>query len=200
MSQKPSTPLAAPPKRMTRTQFQRFVLLAVGGAPLAWDIGFNLGAFQNISYERTFFVIAAAIGLVLALLVIGGQGQELFELQRRDTLLLPIPLIWLITTLSLSAVVGRGHWVLVLVQIVGTLIVFFFWLPYAATILFRILQPDAKRLSNLQRKQLVAIIVFVGVLGWLVGHNHFLFLSCEEFQASGYDAPANCVPLESFGD
>ncbi len=200
MSQEPSTPLAVPTKRMTRTQFQRFVLLAVGGAPLAWDIGFNLGAFQNISFERTFFVIAAASGLVLALLLIGAQGRDLFELKRHDKLLLAVPLIWLLSTLSLPLLIGRHHLLFSVVQLLGWFLIFIFWIPYGIMILFHILQPDAKRLSYWQRWQLVGIILFIGGLGFLVGFNHPLFLTCEDFQASGYDAPANCVPLENFGD
>lgn len=148
MSQEPAAPLTTPDKRMNRTQFQRFVLLAVGGAPLAWDLGFNLGAFQNISFERTFFVIAATSGLVLALLVLGAQGRDLFELKRRDKVLLAIPLLWLLGTLGLAFLIGRQHLLFSIVQIVGGLLVFVFWLPYGAMILFRILQPDTKRLAR----------------------------------------------------
>jgi hypothetical protein len=53
--------------------------------------------------------------------------------------------------------------------------------------------PDIDRLTHTKlRVALLGILLVTGMAGFVIGKNHSLFLTCEDFKVGGHDIPANC--------
>lgn len=103
---------------------------------------------------------------------------------------LAIPLVWLIN--RAVAPFGRGteaNHVVDLVLIGLTVAS----LPFTLVAVARILSPDYFALPARRLKAAsVAIIVLIGVTGFLVGQFNYEFTTCHEYDIAGDDEPSNC--------
>nr|MDJ0707476.1 hypothetical protein [Leptolyngbyaceae cyanobacterium MO_188.B28] len=65
-------------------------------------------------------------------------------------------------------------------------------LPYTIFVIFSITQSELVSLSKLLVRKLIIITSIIGILGYFVGSQNHLFLTCDDFKVSGSDLPANC--------
>ena len=165
-----------------------FFATTIGASLLVWDLAFSLGAYHTVFYYRLFQILVASTVLLIGALVL-----------RRDVkvrpwmlALLAIPLLWLIS--RVVAPFGRGsdaNHVVDLVLIGLTLAS----VPFTLWAVARILSPDYFELPARRLKTTaVAIIVLVGLTGFVVGQFNYDSTTCHDYVIAGDDEPATAAP------
>jgi hypothetical protein len=163
-----------------------FFATTIGASLLVWDQTFSLGAYHTVFYYRLFQILVASTVLLIGALVL-----------RRDVkvrpwmlILLAIPLLWMIS--RVVAPFGRGsdanH--VVDLALIGLTLAS---VPFTLWAVARILSPDYFELPARRLKTAaVAIIVLVGLTGFLVGQFNYDFTTCHDYVIAGDDEPSNC--------
>lgn len=166
-----------------------FLVAAVTLASTTWTLAFNLGAFGVVFFEQVFFVWVASLVIYLAGFFL---PEEHYPVSWNGRLILAIPTLWLLLRFLVdSAPIGSFTNLLLLLMGVG---IYLISLPYALYIIGRVTNPDLFEIRNRQLIiGLVFIIVIVGLVGFWIGRNNALFLSCRDFVISGNDAPPGCA-------
>lgn len=163
-----------------------FFATTIGASLLVWDLTFSLGAYHTVFYYRLFQILVASTVLLIGALVLRREVR----VRGWMLVLLAIPLLWLIN--RAVAPLGRGsdaEHVLDLV-LIGLMLAS---LPFTLWALARILAPDYFELPARRLKtSAVAIIVLVGLTGFLVGQFNYDFTTCHEYDVAGDDEPGNC--------
>jgi hypothetical protein len=163
-----------------------FFATTIAASLLVWDLTFSLGAYHTVFYYRLFQILVASTVLLLGALVL----RPGVRVRPWMLAMLTIPLLWLIS--RIVAPFGRGseaNHVLDLILIGLTLAS----LPFTLVAVARILSPDYFALPARRLKAAsVAIIVLIGVTGFLVGQFNYEFTTCHEYDIAGDDEPSNC--------
>jgi hypothetical protein len=163
-----------------------FFATTIGASLLVWDLAFSLGAYHTVFYYRLFQILVASTVLLVGAVVLHR------DVKARPWMLalLAIPFLWLIS--RVVAPFGRGsdaNHVVDLVLIGLTLAS----VPFTLWAVARILSPDYFELPAPRLKTAaVAIIVLVGVTGFLVGQFNYDFTTCHDYVIAGDDEPSNC--------
>jgi hypothetical protein len=163
-----------------------FFASTIAASLLVWDLTFALGAYHTVFYDRLFQIVVASTTLLL------GAVALRREVKVRPWMLavLAIPLVWLIS--RAVAPFGRGsqaNHVVDLILIGLTLVS----LPFTLVAVARVLSPDYFALPARRLKAAsVAIIVLIGVAGFLVGQFNYEFTTCHDYAIAGNDLPSNC--------
>jgi hypothetical protein len=159
-----------------------FVLVAAPAALAAWQVGFELGAFDVISYRRIFAVYVVSTVILIATFIAPESG---FATSFVSRMILALPLAYLaadITLLTDSTAVST---------VLGALVLTTF--PYTVWVAARLMGFEFFRLVRIERLVVVALIALVGLLGWYVGRYNDRFVTCRDFVRMGDFAPANCA-------
>jgi hypothetical protein len=107
----------------------------------------------------------------------------------RGRLILALPTVWLLLDLFDTYRPNvPGAWALW----VATLASAFLTLPFLLYVAIVAVVPDIDRLNTKLRVALLIIVLVMTAAGFVLGKNHFLFLTCENFKVGGHDIPANC--------
>ena len=65
--------------------------------------------------------------------------------------------------------------------------------PYVAFVIVSVLYPEFTQIQERGAKYgVILIIVLMTLVGFLIGSNHYRFLTCEDFAISGQAVPDNC--------
>ncbi|MEM7337141.1 MAG: hypothetical protein AAF467_00765 [Actinomycetota bacterium] len=160
-----------------------FVVLAIGGGFPAWDLGFDLGAFDNVDHRRYWAIwvlctVALAASYLFRKTDFGQIGQWRW--------VLAVPSLWLIIDLAYL----EENTVLTS----GLLVLSAFTVPLALVLLARLLVGDFFRLSSTTQLALGALLVGIFAVGLYVGSNHPRFLTCDDFARAGDFVPEGCTP------
>lgn len=171
------------------------IIISVAAAYVAWDIGFELGVYGQIFAEKMFLAWTITTSLLIIFLMI---PKDRLAVPRSLVIVTAIPTLWLIVALVNRTAVDD----VMLRQLMTVLgfIVVLFCLPYVVSIMVSLLYPDFFQIED--NKAIIAIftvIIFMLLAGFLIGHNHRSFLSCEDFLISGSHVPDNCRPAEVYG-
>lgn len=170
-----------------------FVLSSVAIATSVWGIAFNIGAFKTIFFDDLFTVWVVATAVLLALLFIP-NGRKI--LRWYSILILLSPTFWLILNyLEISFILTpvAQSFVLVLGIAIGIIC-----LPYSIYLVVTILNPDLISLKGNDIKiRIVLVGVIIALVGFFVGRNNNMFLTCEDFKISGNDLPTNCRKIQN---
>ena len=170
----------------TRTELndpegRTFVILAAGAGFVAWDLGFDLGAFDNIDHRRFWAIwILCTIALVAGWLF---PDPDLVKAWRFRWIL-AIPSLWLITDLIDVGTGAAATTVLIALSVLT--------LPLAFYVIAELLAGDFFRLQRRTQAVLVALVGLIFVTGWYVGNGNDRFVTCEDFERAGDFQPANC--------
>ena len=82
-----------------------------------------------------------------------------------------------------------GTWLLWVVTLASA----FLTLPYVLYVIIVAVVPDIDRLTHTKlRVALLGILLVTAIAGFVIGKNHSLFLTCEDFKVGGHDIPRNC--------
>jgi len=111
----------------------------------------------------------------------------------RGRFLLALPTVWLVLSAFIDIEAYRldspGTWALWLVTLASA----FLTLPYLLYVIIVAVVPDIDRLKHPKlRVALSGILLVMAMAGFVIGKNHPLFLTCENFKVGGHDIPENC--------
>lgn len=164
---------------ITRT----FMVITVTGALVSWDIGFEYGAFDTISYRRIFTVFVVSTVVLIATIV---RNDETFATSTISRIVLGLPLAYLIADVTFLTVSQA------VVDLFGLAILFTF--PYTLYVIARLLDRDYFSLPTRERAVAGAVVLLLGFAGLYVGSANDRFLNCGDFERVGDYQPDNCTP------
>jgi hypothetical protein len=178
---------------MSRAEAKVFVVSAIALSTTVSYIAFWYGVFGTIFFDYLLYVWIAATAALLASLFIPQMETPPLKLPWRGRFILALPTVWLVLSTFIDVEAYRpdspGTWVLW----VATLASAFLTLPYLLYVIIVAVVPDIDRLTHTKlRVALLGILLATGMAGFVIGKNHSLFLTCEDFKVGGHDIPANC--------
>jgi hypothetical protein len=169
-------------------QIRVLVLASVALAYAAGQVGFELGGYGQIFYERK---VAAWVLVTAVLVALLAAPRRHTPVPRRHLFVLAFPSVWLVLTLLRNTEFGGDFLfpVLFALGLVSCLVC----LPYAGYLLVLLLQPDLLSLRGRRPwLTLIAIaLLFLGA-GYGIGRQNHLFFTCADFETAGDEPPANC--------
>lgn len=176
MSSAPETPVES-----ASAEGRTFVLLAAGAGFAAWEVGFDLGAFNTIDHRRFWAIwILCTVALVAGALFPDPDLAKAW----RFRWVLAIPSLWL---LSDVAQVGTGQTATSILVVLSVMT-----FPLALYVIAELLAGDFFRLQRRSQMALVGLVALIAATGWYVGNGNDRFLTCEDFERAGDFQPENC--------
>lgn len=167
---------------------QIFIFAAVGIGLVAWQIGFNLGAYNTIFFEHLFSVWAASTAIIVACLLLPTERRPMSIL---GLLALSTPTLWVISLLVSYSYNGSLAWLSFIIGSIALAIC----LPYIGFVLISILQTSGVAVTSKRYLAgFVVVAVIIGSLGFIVGGSHYYLLTCDDFKLAGHFTPENCWP------
>ncbi len=167
-----------------------FILIVIAIAYPAWDVGFEIGAFGRLFFEKIFVAWSMSTALFVVLLVI---PKDKFRVPTVAWFATAIPSLWLVLALSVRAApdVKLLGYALTASGFVAYLACF----PYVIYMAVSVAYPDLLRVRR-RRAQVAMTAIILGLVaaGFVIGKNHEHLLSCEDFEVSGLYVPADCRP------
>lgn len=165
------------------------LLVAVGLAGYIWDLTFNFGAFDSVFLGH--FIAVWLFSLSVLFISLTAPSVLLPGDKRIGYSLLILPSIWLLIRV-IDDVSVTGQLTDLIMHGVGVLAITVS-LPYLVYLFFYFTNPEIIRLRGRLVTGLLAIILVSGSLGYTLGSNNHLVMTCNNFVVSGQDTPANCV-------
>lgn len=165
-----------------------FILIGIAVAFPAWDVGFELGAFGRIFFDKLFMVWAISTTLLILLVIVPGHKLPVPAFAYAAT---AFPSVWLILAMLTRASPESAD--LRLFLFITGLVSYLACFPYAIYMAVSIAYPNllvAKR--KRPKLALLAVIVILFTAGYLMGSHHQRLLTCEDFEFSGQHVPENC--------
>lgn len=163
-------------------RLRTFVLVSAPAALVAWQVGFELGAFDVIAYRRVFAVFVFSIVVLVATFMAPDSG---FASSWWSRLILSLPLVYLVadvTTLTESTAVSN--------LLGGAILV---TAPYVVWVAAQLMGFEFLALARHDQIAAIALVVMLGILGWYVGSNNARFVTCRDFVRTGEYVPPNCA-------
>lgn len=165
------------------TEARTFVVVVVGSGLVAWQIGFDLGAFDTVDHRWRWTIWVLSFTALVSSLIF--RNSE-FALRRRWQVVLAIPTLRIISDYFLP----YGESVASNVVLLASAATF----PLALYTLARLLAGHYFGMRNRIRVAATAMIVAIFLAGLVVGEAHPRYLECEDFERIGDYVPANCSP------
>ena len=173
------------------SNIRNFVLSAIALGLVVWDLSFNLGVYGVIFYEKIFTVWVVCTVVLIAN----------FCLPKKHRYLNPWGIFAMITPsfwfaleywdyiVDLDTILGFiSFWLAFLIMLIC--------LPYGAYIVISFTQADALKLRPRRLFGVLAgITLFIAIVGYGLGVNHRLVLTCKDFEVAGSKVPENCYKL-----
>jgi len=167
------------------------IVISVAAAFFAWDLGFELGAHGRLFFEKVFAAWSVSLALLIIFIII---PKRLLTVPPTLWVAVAIPALWLIIALANRAAPDE-----ILFRHAMTVLGFLAVLacfPYVAYVIVSVLYPEFTKIREPGPKYgIMFIIVSMMIVGFLIGSNHYRFLTCEDFEISGQAVPANCSRL-----
>ncbi|MCK5090002.1 MAG: hypothetical protein KAQ88_08485 [Hyphomicrobiaceae bacterium] len=178
---------------ISRAEAKVFVISAIVLSATVCSAAFWYGVFGTIFFTHLLYVWVAATAALLASLFLPQMEMPLANMPWRGRFLLALPTVWLVLSTFIDVEAYRpdspGTWVLWVVTLASA----FLTLPYLLYVIIVAVVPDIDRLTHTKlRVALLGILLVTGMAGFVIGKNHSLFLTCEDFKVGGHDIPANC--------
>ena len=159
-----------------------FVLVLTPAALVAWQVGFELGAFDVVAYGRIFAVFVVSIVVLTATFVAPDSG---FASSWWSRLILSLPLVYLLADV---ADLTESRFV---TNLLGVAILLTF--PYVIWVAGQLMGFEFFALARRDRIAVVVLVAMLGVFGWYVGQNNERFVTCRDFIRMGDYVPENCA-------
>ncbi|MEO1225022.1 MAG: hypothetical protein AAFX92_12395 [Pseudomonadota bacterium] len=169
-----------------------FFVSAIAISAAIWDIGFNLGAFSTVFFDKLFLIWAVSTAAFLASLFVTPPAEVPPLVSWRGRFLLILPTVWLLLTALERAGLLPGLLPTVLWAI--SLLVGVISLPYTLYIVIVAVTPDLVAMKNRRLwTALVLVVAAVFAISLAIGYANQLFLDCADFRVSGNDLPPRCA-------
>jgi hypothetical protein len=178
---------------ISKAEAKVFVISAIVLSATVSSAAFWYGVFGTIFFEHLFYVWVAATVALLASLFVPRIETPPIKLPWRGRFVLALPTVWLVLSAFIDIEAYRpdspSSWALWVLAVASA----FLTLPYLLYIIIVALVPDIDRLKNTKlRVALCGIVLVMAIAGFVIGKNHPLFLTCENFKVGGHDLPMNC--------
>jgi len=170
-----------------------FILIVIAIAYPAWDVGFEIGAYGRLFFEKIFVAWSISTALFVVLLILPKDKLRIPTVAWFAT---AIPSLWLVLALSIRAApdVKFLGYALTAAGFVAYLACF----PYIIYIAVSIAYPELLRVQHRSAKvALTTVILGLVATGFVIGKNHMHLLTCEDFEVSGLYVPADCRPTSA---
>ncbi len=167
-----------------------FILIIIAIAYPAWDLGFELGAYGRLFFEKVFIAWSISTALLVVLLVV---PRKKLRVPMYAWFATAVPSLWLILALIIRTAPDVKFLGYALTA--SGFLAYVACFPYVVYMAVSIAYPDLLRLTK-RRAQVALTAIFAGLLGagFFAGQNHSHFLTCEDFEISGNHIPADCRP------
>jgi hypothetical protein len=180
-------------QEISKAEAKVFVISAIALSVSVCNAAFWYGVFGKIFFTHIIYVWAAATAALLASLFIPRMETPLLKLPWRGRFILALPTIWLVLGAFIDMESYRpnsiGTWTLWAVTLASA----FLTLPYLLYVMIVAVVPDIDRLTHVKlRVALPAIVLLIGVAGFILGTSHTRLLTCENFKIGGHHVPENC--------
>lgn len=174
------TTTASPPD--LESEARTFIVLAVAAAFTTWDIGFDLGAFDNINHRHIWAIwILCTVALATSLLFRGTELQRIGHWR----IVLAVPSLWLFADFTLT---GNSEAITTVLTVISAATI-----PVALYVLLGLLAGDFFTLTRRSQTALIALTLAVFIVGIYVGTGHDRFLTCDDFARAGDYIPQDCA-------
>lgn len=157
------------------------MLVTIAGSLVAWDIGFEFGAFDTISYRRIFAVFVVSTVVLLGTII---ADDDTLATSGWSRAILALPLLYILADLLFLTAAQ----VVVDAFTLAILLTF----PWALWVTARLLDTDFFTLTPRHRNIAVGTILVIGLAGMYVGAANDRFLTCADFERIGDFQPDNC--------
>lgn len=145
-------------------------------------MGFELGAFDIVSYRRVFAVFVVCTVVLVATFV---WPTAEFATSWWSRMVLAFPIVYVVAdTLWLT------EWVVVANGLSAAIML---TLPFAAWVIARMIGSDVLSLTRREQVATIAVVVAVGVMGFYIGTENDRFLTCRDFERMGEFVPTGCT-------
>lgn len=169
-------------------EVRKFILTTVAACVAIWGGAFELGVWGEIFYQRLFNTWVISLAVVLSIWLLPGKQAPVNLVGK---IAIAFPTIWLFLAFTSERIFQISLLDLVLFWV--GIIISVLCLPYFIFVLVSLL--DAEPLS-LERRLFLSMIIItaaVAILGYLLGSNHQLLLTCQDFAIAGDAVPTNCM-------
>lgn len=184
MSEQQQAAVPAEPIEASRTTEARtFVVVVLGSGLVAWQVGFDLGAFETVDHRWRWTIWVLSFTALVSSFIF--RNSE-FALRRRWQIVLAIPTLRLVSDYFLPY--GES------LASNATLLAAAATFPLALYTLARLLAGHYFGMRTRIRVAATAMIVAIFIAGLVVGEAHPRYLECEDFERIGDYVPANCFP------
>jgi hypothetical protein len=163
-----------------------FFAAAIAGSLIAWDLTFTLGAYHTVFYSRLFQILVVSTAVLLGSVAL----RRVVRVRAFTRACLAIPLLWLVA--RLIAPLGRSSSAAHALDdvLIGLTLAS---VPFTMWVLLRIMAPDYFALPERRLKiAAVMIVLLIGLAGFFVGEFNYRVTTCQEYDISGDNPPANC--------
>ena len=164
------------------------IVISVAIAYFAWDLGFELGVHGTVFFEKVFLVWSVSVALLVIFSII---PKAFLPVPRSLWFATAIPTLWLLLGLMNRAapdeiLIRHALTILGFVVVLGCF-------PYVAYVIISVIYPDFTAMKRTKPKfGIVVVFIAMMIVGYLIGANHYRFITCEDFEISGQFVPANC--------
>ncbi|NJP06439.1 MAG: hypothetical protein HC837_12845 [Chloroflexaceae bacterium] len=175
--------------RDTTPEIRVFLLSVFAGAIAVWDVGFNLGVYGVIFFDK---ILAIWVGATATLIVCLIVPREHSPIKPPGLILLLVPSLWPLV----SFLFPEETQTFLIDQIlfwIG-LTVYFLCMPYTIYLIMCITNSEIISLPISFRNRAFLIILIIAACSFVMGVNNHLFLTCYDFKVSGNEVPSNCSP------
>jgi len=169
------------PTHTETSSTRTFMLVTIAGSLVAWDIGFEFGAFDTVSYRRVFAVFVVSTVVLVATIIADDDTLATSNMSRA---ILALPLLYFVADLTFLTFSQ------LLVSVLSLAILLTF--PWALWVIARMLDTDFFSLGQRERNIAVATVILIGLAGLYVGTANDRFLTCGDFERIGDYQPDNC--------
>jgi len=178
---------------ISKAEAKVFVISVIALSVTVCNAAFWYGVFGKIFFTHVLYIWVPATAALLASLFVPRMDSPLIRLPWRGRFILGLPTIWLVLGAFIDVETYRpdsiGTWALWAVTLASA----FLTLPYLLYVMILAVVPDIDRLTHMRlRVALPAIVLLMGVAGFVLGKNHTRFLTCENFKVGGHYIPEDC--------
>ena len=187
-------PIRPDTEAISSAEAKVFVISAIVLSASVANAAFWYGVFDRVFFTHLLYVwIVATAALLASFFIPRIESSVATWLPWRGRFLLALPTAWLIFAAFIDVETYRPDSLVTWAVWVITILSAFLTLPYLLYVIIVAAVPNVEKLThNRLRLGLLGIVFVMGLAGFVLGKNHYLFLTCANFKTGGHDIPADC--------
>lgn len=176
---------------LTNSQVRNYYLSVTAASLTAWTLMFNLGVYGSVFFRTLFAIWVLCTSVFIATMMLPKHERPLHGL---NLIALLVPSLWMISFLFVPTLAEAEDSFQTITNLLTLLTII--TMPNLGYAILVIVQGDTLQLPGRMLIAMVVIVLVVSSMGYWVGLNHHLFITCDEFTISGEFAPPTCLQVE----